>query len=238
MHKISEKFVNKNIYLSFESYIDEELNGRIYITPENEKLPSVSTILKIVNESDKIKKWKKLIGSEKEKEILKESTDIGSLVHKNIEKFIKEKEFLNGSNYIRMLAKKMAETIISNICDEIDEIWGLECSLWFSGLYAGTTDIVFLSNNKLHIGDFKTSKGRKSDEDILNYKLQTVAYALAHNKLYGTKINSTKIFLVNRNLEFQKWYIDSQEFLELENKWFDILEKFYIFVSQKNIKYK
>lgn len=209
-----------------ESFSDE--NGkRFYITPDNEVLPSVTTILSTTLVKKELEEWKKSVGAEKSSEIIDEARRLGSLVHKNIENYIKTGEYIGGNNQIRKMAREMAQNFISRFFHNIEEIWGLEISLWYPGLYAGTADIVFSKNNELYIGDFKTTRKMKKENQIDDYKMQTIAYAMAHNKLYNTEIYRTNIFMMSRNFEIQKWELGKKEFEIYRDHWLNILTKYY-----------
>ncbi|MEM5877768.1 MAG: hypothetical protein QXF12_02690 [Candidatus Aenigmatarchaeota archaeon] len=229
MKKNNHNYVQKIPYEFIESYIDERTGIRYYKTPEGESLPSVTSILNVVynEKNEELQNWKKRIGEKKAKEISDESKIIGTLVHKNIENYVKSGNFIEGNNFVRKLARNMSKILVERFFYNIDEIWGIEIPLWFPGLYAGTSDLIFLKKNHLYIGDIKTTKNKKEDNQIINYKLQTIAYALAHNKIYGTNIKRTCIFMVSRNMDIQFWEIDEEEYSELYDKWIEILCEYY-----------
>lgn len=223
---LKDKCKFKDFYKTLKLFSDD--NGkRFYITPDNEVLPSVTTILSTTFEKKELEEWKKAVGPEKSDEIIDEARKIGSLVHKNIENYIKTGEYISGNNQIRKMAREMAQTLVSRFFYNIEEIWGLEIPLWYPGLYAGTTDIIFIKNNSLYVGDFKTTRKKKKEAQINDYKIQTVAYAMAHNKLYNTNIEKTNIFMISRDLEIQKWELEKNEFEIYKDQWLSILTKYY-----------
>jgi hypothetical protein len=200
---------------------------------EFELLPSVTSILDVTLPKKEINDWIKRVGAEEAKSIKEEATNLGSFVHKIIEDTIKgtncEILEINNDNLLYKQAKSMANVLIKKYIEEMDEILGIEENLWYPGLYSGTTDIIYIKNNKLFLGDFKTSKSVKKDKDVLQYKLQLVAYSLAHEEVYGEKIKGMEIMMVNRNMNDQYWYLDrfSIEYTILYDFWLKLLDKFY-----------
>ncbi len=223
---LKDKLKTKKFYQQLELFLDKD-GKRFYKTPNNEILPSVTTILSLTLEKKELEEWKKSVGKEKSDEIIDEARKIGSLVHKNIENYIKTGEYIPGNNQIRKLTREMAQILVDRFLYNVEEIWGLEIPLWYPGLYAGTTDIIFTRNNNLYIGDFKTSRKKKKEEQIFDYKIQTVAYAMAHNELFGTNIEKTNIFIISRDLEIQKWELDKKDFEFYREHWIHILKKYY-----------
>jgi hypothetical protein len=57
--------------------------------------------------------------------------------------------------------------------------------------------------------------------------MQGAAYALAHNELYETKIESIAIFMCSREGQFQLFEVDQKEFTDWETKWATRLQEFY-----------
>ena len=47
--------------------------------------------------------------------------------------------------------------------------------------------------------DFKQTNKSKKEEWVDDYKLQLVAYASAHNEIYGTTINEGPVFMCSRD---------------------------------------
>tara|TARA_B100001029_G_C14792567_1_gene302636 strand:- start:168 stop:602 length:435 start_codon:yes stop_codon:yes gene_type:complete len=118
------------------------------------------------------------------------------------------------------LPKKMAETIISNgINNYVKEVYASEECVFFPGKYAGTMDaLISTNNNKLQIVDFKqkNSPAKREWNSIREYFTQIVLYAMAHNEVYGTNIQSGIILMCTPNLIFQKFEIEGQEFKDIQ----------------------
>jgi len=199
---------------------------RLYEVAEGEKLPSVTTILSATKDMTAIWEWQKRIGVEKARRITTEAANIGTLMHASVEKHSLGEDRTPGTNFIHQKAHKMANVIINNAFVDIDKVYGTEVNLYFPKLYAGTTDMICEHRGEIHIADFKQSRKLKKREYIEDYYLQLTAYALAHNELYGTKINKGVIFICTQNFEFQRFELEN--FADWEDRWFRKLEEFYI----------
>ena len=60
-----------------------------------------------------------------------------------------------GSNPSSQQSHKMASLILEHGLKNADEYWGTEVPLYYSGLYAGTTDLVGVHDGDPAIMDFK-----------------------------------------------------------------------------------
>ena len=210
----------------------ETIQGeRKYLTPDNERLASVTTILsktKSQESIDALSNWRKRMGESKANQIVEEASSRGTRMHKYLENYI-----LNGvldkpgSNPYSQQSHKMAQTIIDNGFYKISESWGTEVSLYYPGLYAGTTDYVGVWQNKPAIMDFKQSNKIKKSEYVEDYRLQLCSYAQAHNKLYGTNIKTGVILLCTADYEYQEFVVENDEFEYYSDQWWNRVEKYY-----------
>ncbi len=187
-------------------------NGtRFYLDPiTNHKLPSVTTILSATSLND-FSQWEERVGMKAANQQRKIGTDIGSLVHDHLEKHILSEARIEGNNIIHILARNMADVIINNGLNDFQEIWGTETALYFPELFAGTTDVMGIYNNKQSIIDFKTSKTMKSKDKIIDYRDQLAAYKIAHDHMYNTDIEQGVILMVSRDLKFEKFIYSRDE---------------------------
>ena len=220
-------FIMSSLYVpKFEYKSIRQINsssGRCYETPGGERLPSVTTILSAVPDPDKadgLKAWRDFVGDDKANAILKESGNIGTLIHTNLEKHIKGEPRPTGSNLIRKQATELSQVIIDKGLCNVSEVWGSEVSLYYPGLWAGTTDCVGIYKKTEAIIDFKNSRKPKTKQQIKDYYAQLVAYCLAHKCVYGTNIHSAVIMCIVRGDPNPKDYGVYQEFV-LEGEEFD-----------------
>jgi genome maintenance exonuclease 1 len=125
-------------------------------------------------------------------------------------------------------ASSMAETIIDKGFNDLEEIWGSEVTLFYPNLYAGATDLCGVYQGRESIIDFKQSNKPKKAEWIGDYKLQMVAYAMAHNCVYGTDIDQGVILMCTPDNFFQKFTINGREFRELKWEWLKKVDQYYV----------
>lgn len=206
--------------------------GRQYLTPDGNKVSSVTTILDKTKPFEKVQAlndWRNRVGHAQAAEITKNAANRGTIMHKRLEEYIAGEVKPPGSNVVHAQAAKMADAIIENyIKPNVLEIWGSEINLYYSGLYAGTTDCVGVWNNQPAIIDFKQSNRLKKIEWIDDYFLQTVAYAHAHNHIFGTNIRNGVILICTGDLETQLFEISDTKFDEYSDLWWKRVEQYHL----------
>ena len=195
--------------------------GRFYIDPLNNHVPSVTTVLN--NISDKktsLDQWRNRVGDVEADRVMKEATDIGSMVHLSLENYLNDiDDNIFTDDSLGNMAKKMSNKLISDALIDISNVYGLEVHLVLDKLYAGTADCVGVIDGKDTIIDFKTSKRIKKKEWIDDYFLQGCAYANAHNVMFDTNISQVAILMVDRDLMYKKFIIKGAEFDHFTNIW-------------------
>ena len=91
--------------------------GRKYLTPDGNKLPSVTTILdatKPLEAKKALIEWRRRVGEQKAKEITTEAAGRGTRMHKWLENYVKTGETGEpGSNPYSLQSHTMAHSIIS-----------------------------------------------------------------------------------------------------------------------------
>ncbi|HEY8405717.1 MAG TPA: hypothetical protein VIK67_02465, partial [Acholeplasma sp.] len=165
-------------YQDYDSITLED-GSRRYVTPTG-NLHSVTTILSSTKDMTGLLEWRKRIGDEEADRQVRNATNVGTLMHKQLEDFIQGLERSNGTNHIHRLARNMADNIINRGLVDVNEVWGLEIALYYPHAYAGRTDLVGVYKGQPAIMDYKNAKSIKKKEWIEDYFLQTCAYALAH----------------------------------------------------------
>ena len=224
---IPPPLVEKFQYQACKQINDPITKKRVYLTPDGEHLPSVTTILSATKDTTYLNEWRKNIGYEKAQEITTTAANRGTAMHSNLERFIKGKQRQPGNNPIHVIANSMADVIIENGLSKVKEIWSFEQSLYYPGLYSGTTDGVGIYEDDPVIFDFKQSNKSKKEEWIEDYKMQVVAYALAHNTVYETNIRRGIIFICTKDLQFQKFEVAPKDFSYWEDRWLSKVEEYY-----------
>ena len=218
---------------------DDTSGKRLYATPDGSKVPSVTTILdktKPAEAREALANWKKAVGEEKARQITTEAASRGTRMHTYLENFIKGEELRSTvTNPFAQQSLAMAKTVIDQGFPKINEVWGSEVPLYFPELYAGTTDCVGLHDGEESILDFKQTNKPKKLEYVQNYFLQLVAYAEAHNEIYGTNIREGHIFMCSRGDDgmilggetYQQFDVWPHEYDEWRTEWYNRVYTYY-----------
>jgi len=218
-------FVEKFKYHTLKQI--NENGKRVYETPQGDRIPSVTTILSKTKDMTHLIEWKQRVGEEQAQRIVREASGVGSAMHNNLEKFLCGEERIPGTNLVHQQANSMADQIIQNALVDVDEVWGIEQALYFPGLYSGTTDLVGVYANNPAIMDFKQTNKPKKKEWVEDYYLQLVAYAEAHNEVYGTQIREGHIFMCSRDLNYQQFDLEPSHYTYWLDKWLARVEQYY-----------
>ena len=201
---------------------------RKYLTPDGNAVASVTTVLDATKDKTHLIAWRKRVGEKKAQEITTEAAGVGTRMHKYLEDYVETGKWPTpGSNPYAQQAHKMAEQIRENALAHVDEIWGSEVQLYVPQMYAGTTDLVGQYKGQPAICDFKQSNKPKKEEWVVDYFLQLVAYAEAHNDMFGTNIREGHVFICCRDLTYQQFDIWPDEYDEWRNEWYNRLYKYY-----------
>jgi len=206
----------------------KEVNGkRLYATPDGNAVASVTTILDATKDKSHLIAWRKRVGEKKAQEITTEAAGVGTRMHTYLEKYIETGEWPEaGSNPYAQQAHGMAEVIRDNALKDV-EVWGSEVALYMPNMYAGTTDLVGTYKGQPAICDFKQTNKPKKPEWVVDYYLQLVAYAEAHNEIYGTDIREGHVFMCSRAGEYQQFDVWPDEYDEWRHEWYNRVYDYY-----------
>jgi len=212
----------------------ESVEGRRhYCLPDGSKVPSVTTILDATKPAEKriaLANWKKRVGEAQAQAITTEAANRGTRMHKWLENYVKDGDMgLLGSNPFSKQSHGMANIIIfEGLGKHVTEYWGVEVPVYYSGLYAGTTDCIGVWKGLPAIIDFKQTNKLKKREWIEDYFLQLAAYALAHNCTHNTDIKQGVILMCSANNEYQEFEISGSEFEMYTHKWLERVEQYHL----------
>jgi len=206
---------------------------RHYALPDGSAVPSVTTILDKTKSEEKkqvLLNWRKSVGEKRATEITTEAASRGTRMHKWLENYVINGSIdTPGSNPYSIQSHGMANVIISEaLTKHVTEFWGVEVPVYYSGLYAGTTDCVGLWKGKPAILDFKQTNKPKKREWIDDYFVQLAAYALAHNEVHGTDIKTGVILMCSADNQYQEFVIEEAEFEHWAEEWLKRVELYYL----------
>ena len=211
---------------SIRSLIDDQRHYDIY----GDKLPSVTTILQATQTEEKkaiLAKWKQNVGEIKADQIRDQAAARGTIMHRIIEGYITGEGHADLSD-LGQAAGIMAQTIFKEgLKGSMEEIWGSEITLYYPGLYAGACDLAGIYEGQEAIIDFKQSNRPKRRDWIQDYFMQLAGYAIAHNCVYDTNIQSGVILMCTKDNYFQKFVVKDAEFQDYMWQWLRRVDQYH-----------
>jgi len=217
----------------------ESVEGkRHYALPDGSRVPSVTTILEKTKPEEKrraLQEWRNRVGHERAQQITTEAANRGTRMHTYLERYVKQDDIGDfPTNPFAQPSWFMAAKVILEGLQHADEYWGSEVPLYYSGLYAGTTDLVGVWKGAPAIMDFKQTNKPKKREWIEDYFLQLAAYAEAHNDTYGTAINTGVILMCakpateHEDPVYQEFVLEPQDYAHWRDQWMRRVELYYL----------
>ena len=214
---------------------------RHYCLPNGDAVPSVTTILdktKSKESREALAQWRKNVGEVRAQQITTEAANRGTRMHSYLEHYVKTGEMKDlPSNPFAQPSWFMAAQVILEGFAKVDEVWGVEVPVYYSGLYAGTTDSVGVHDKVPAIMDYKQTNKLKKREYITDYFVQLAAYAQAHNNMHGTDIKKGVILMCQQPKElapgvfdtpvYQEFILEGTEFDHYANEWNRKVEQYY-----------
>ena len=226
------KFSEKYTYISATRH--EDHGTRLYDV-NGTRLPSVTTILARTKDQKFLKEWKAKVGEAEADRIKNLSSNRGTAMHKFLEHYI------TGTGYddlteLGQKAKAMAKKVIEVGLAPVEEYYGSEVTLYYPGLYAGSTDLVCLHNGKESIVDFKQANRPKREEWIEDYYMQIAAYAMAHDYVHESKIEQGVIMVCTPDLYYQEFVVNGAELRQWKHRFLKRLDMYYDLVHDEKEK--
>ena len=195
-----------------------------------QRLPSVTTVLgqtQPKSKADSLARWRDKVGHEEARRITQEAAARGTAMHLYLEKYCLGEGYLDLTD-VGNVAKHMAEKIVDRgIDNRLTEIYGNDATLFYPGLYAGSVDLVGQHDGSMAIIDFKQTNKPKQREWIGGYFLQMAAYGMAHDAVYGTTIEKGVILMCSKDLYYQEFVIEGEEYRTAKHGFLRRLDQFY-----------
>ena len=218
-----------NKLYNYPKTVRSSIDGVRKYDVDDEKFPSVTKILQATQDAEKtesLKRWVQKVGETEAERVKNTAAKRGTAMHSYLEAYLQGGKVLDLRDVGRE-ASSMGETIIEKGFPDLEEVWGVECTLHYPGLYAGQTDLCGIYQGRESIIDFKQSNKPKKAEWIDDYKLQLVAYAMAHDQIYGTKIEQGVILMCTPDNFFQRFIVIGSEFREWKWEWLRRIDTYY-----------
>lgn len=172
--------------------ITDPRGSRVYITPEGQRYPSITTILG-AEEKPYLEQWKRALGEAKAEAERKRTAHRGTMLHEIVEKYLNNHTSPTESykdsdirlfNQIKPHLKK-----INNIRTQEQALYSDELKV------AGRVDCIGEYEGALSVIDFKSSTKDKSEDMINDYFLQCTAYALMWYERTGELIENIVVII-------------------------------------------
>ena len=224
-HNIGKKIKHNSKYTYVDGTRSDDHGTRTYDVAGH-RLPSVTTILSRTKDQTFLKDWKAKVGEKKAEEIKNLSSNRGTAMHKFLEKYVLGEGY-DDLTELGKVAKKMASKVIDIGLTPVNEYYGSEVTLYYPGLYAGSTDLVCSHNGKETVVDFKQSNRPKQREWVGDYFLQIAAYAMAHDYVHKSKIEQGVIMMCTPDLYYQEFVVEGAELRRYKHEFLKRLDMYY-----------
>ena len=205
------------------------IEGNRHYDISNEKLPSVTTIISLTQSEEKkqsLQQWRERVGEDEAENIKNTAAARGTLMHSFLEYYIRGDKLLDLSDEGQE-ASGMGQVIIDQGLKDMEEVWGSEVTLFYPGLYAGSTDLCGIYSGRESIVDFKQTNKPKRREWIDDYFVQLGAYTMAHDVVYKTCIDQGVVLMCSKDGYFQKFTSNGKEFTRHKHKFLEKVDQYY-----------
>ena len=234
-HNIGKAIKHSDKYSYVKGTQIEDHGSRIYDV-NGSRLPSVTTVLGRTKDQKFLKDWIAKKGEAEAERIKNVSSSRGTAMHKFLENHI------TGVGYddltaLGQEAKAMAKKVIEIGLAPVEEYFGSEVTLYYPGLYAGSTDLVCSHNGVETVVDFKQANRPKKKEWIEDYYLQIAAYAMAHDYVHNSKIQKGVIMVCTPDLYYQEFVVEGAELRQYKHKFLKRLDMYHDLIFDEKEKY-
>lgn len=163
----------------------ETAGCRLYLLPNGDWVPSITSVTSFYNRQTFIN-WRKKVGEEEANRITKKATTRGTDFHEAAQSYLEGKELL-WENHLP--ATQFMFHSAKPFLDRIDNIHAIERTLYseYFGI-AGRVDCIAEYDGELAVIDFKTSDYIKPEEWLENYFVQETFYACAYYEMTGIPV--------------------------------------------------
>ena len=170
------------------------VDGHRFYEIDGKNYPSITTVLNI-RKKEGLTKWRESVGEGAANWEMARAARRGTATHNLIEQYLKSETPSERSVLPLGLFK-----LLKPYVDQINNIHLLEAIMYSHKLtVAGQVDCIAEYNGKLSVIDFKTANKERNDEWNKNYYIQTAAYAVMYEELFGTPIEQIVIIMASED---------------------------------------
>jgi len=189
--------------------VGKKVNGFRFYEIDGKAYPSITTVLSI-RSKEGLQKWRDSIGEKVANWEMNRAARRGKATHTLVEQYIK-----NETPSIRDVLPLGLFRLLKPYIDQINNIHCLETIMYSKKLtIAGQVDCIAEYNGKLSVIDFKTANKERKEDWIENYFLQTTAYAIMYEEIFGKPIEQIVILLAAEDGTVQSYTRDKKEYLD------------------------
>ena len=202
------------------------VDGHRFYKIDGTNYPSVTTVLGI-RKTEQLKEWREKIGEDVAKWEMGRAARRGKSFHTLVEQYLKGE-----TPSIRDVLPLGLFKLLKPYIDQIDNIHLLEAIMYSKKLtIAGQVDCVAEYNGKLSVIDFKTANKERNESWIDNYFLQTTAYAIMYEEIFGKPIEQIVILLAGEDGSVACYKKDKKDYEESLGK---AIQDFYKYYEELN----
>jgi genome maintenance exonuclease 1 len=229
----ADKQFRQRFLEEYDCYNIDSPTGRLYVTPDGSRFPSVTTFLGSLEKDDGwFERWaEKLGGIDKANAESERCATRGTGVHLALEYLLKNNPKPEEAGDYQFMYRQIERVMRIHV----DDIYGLELPMWSKKMgLAGRVDCIAKYKGELAIIDFKTATKEKLAKFITNYFLQATCYSIMLEELYGLKAEKLVIIIsVEQAAEAQVFVRDRRDYMVLLA---EKIKEFRVIQSEKEAK--
>jgi hypothetical protein len=207
------------------------IDGHRFYEIEGKNYPSVTTVLNI-RKKDGLVEWRKNVGEEVANYEMRRAANRGKATHTLVEQYLKG-ETPSERGVLPLGLFKLLKPYV----DQINNVHCLETIMYSHKLtIAGQVDCIAEYNGKLSVIDFKTANKERNEGWIDNYFLQTTAYAIMYEELFGKPIEQIVILIAGEDGSVSCFKKDKKEFIEPLGEAIQNFYKYYQELNKEKVK--
>ena len=204
----------------------KRIDGFRFYQIDGKNYPSITTVLG-VQKKEGLEKWRKAVGEEAAKWEMGRAARRGKATHTLVEQYLKGE-----TPAIRDVLPLGLFRLMKPYLDQIDNVQLSEVIMYSHKLtIAGQVDCVADYNGKLSVIDFKTANKERKEDWIENYYIQTCAYAIMYEELFGKRIEQLVILMAGEDGTMRSFIRDKKDF---EPKLEESIKYFYKYYEKLN----
>jgi len=209
----------------------KRINGFRFYDIDGKNYPSITTVLGVQKKAG-LEKWRKAVGEEAANWEMGRAARRGKATHTLVEQYIKGE-----TPSIRDVLPLGMFRLMLPYLAQINNIHLLEEIMYSHKLtIAGQVDCVAEYNGKLSVIDFKTANKERKEDWIENYFIQTTAYAIMYEELFGKRIEQLVILMAGEDGTMRSFVKDKKIFEPKLEKSIQYFYKYYEELNKDKIK--